>query len=89
MDELGFRDEAFEAYDAAIAIDPNDFKPYFNKAVVYYNSAIKMMDDANQEKTIEGFETKRDLAEAEFKKAIDPLEKAHNVNPNEIGRAHV
>ena len=83
LDELGFRDEAFEAYDAAIAIDPNDFKPYFNKAVVYYNSAIKMMDDANQEKTIDGFETKRDLAEAEFKKAIDPLEKAHNVSPND------
>ncbi len=80
-DKLGDKDKSIEAYDAAIAADPKKFDPYYNKAVVYYNSAIKLMEEANNEKTNEGFEAKRDIAEAEFMKAIPPLEKAHELNP--------
>ncbi len=80
-EKLGEKEKALSAYDAAIKLDPNKFDPYYNKAVVYYNAAVLMMDEANREKTTEAFEKKRDLAEAEFMRAIAPMEKAHELNP--------
>ncbi len=82
-DKLGEKDKAISAYNASIAADPNKYDSYYNKAVVYYNSAIKLMDDANGAKTNDEFEKKKDIAEAEFMRAIPPLEKAHELNPNE------
>ncbi|MDR1171945.1 MAG: tetratricopeptide repeat protein [Bacteroidales bacterium] len=83
LDELGEREKSLAAYDEAIAANPKYFEPYFNKAVVYYNNAIKLMDDANAEKTTAGFEAKKDIADEEFQRAVPLLEKALEINPDE------
>jgi tetratricopeptide (TPR) repeat protein len=51
LDQLGEYEKSLAAYDASLAIDPKYFDAYFNKAVVYYNYAIKLMEDANNAKT--------------------------------------
>ncbi len=83
LDELGEQEKSLAAYDAAIAANPKYFDAYFNKAVVYYNNAIKLMDDANIEKTNAGFEAKKAVADDEFQKAVPLLEKALEINPGE------
>ena len=83
LDELGERDKSLAAYDAAIAANPKYFDAYFNKAVVYYNSAVKLMEDANNAKTNAEFDEKKTVAEDEFMKAVPLMEKALEINPDE------
>jgi len=83
LDELGETDKSLAAYDAAIALDPSFFDPIFNKAVVYYNHAVKIMDEANDAKTNDEFDRLKNLADDEFAKAIPLLEKALELKPNE------
>jgi tetratricopeptide (TPR) repeat protein len=83
LDELGEREKSLAAYDETIAANPTYFDAYFNKAVVYYNNAIKLMDDANNAKTNAEFEAKKDIADEEFQRAVPLLEKALEINPGE------
>ncbi|MDR0713987.1 MAG: tetratricopeptide repeat protein [Bacteroidales bacterium] len=75
-DKLGNKEKAIAAYDAAIAIDPTDYGYHYNKGVVYYNSAVKLMEEADKTKTNEEFERLKNLADDEFYKAIPLMEKA-------------
>ena len=84
LDDLGEREKSIAAYDAAIALDPTYFDPYFNKSVMFYNSAIRIMEDANNARTNAEYESLRDKADDEFMRAIAPMEKAHELNPNEV-----
>ena len=81
--QLGETEKSIAAYDAAIAINPAYFEPHYNKAVVHYNEAIRLMDDANNERTNAGFEAKKKIADQEFMKAIPLMEKAHELRPAE------
>ena len=83
LDQLGEKEKSLAAYDAAIAADPKYFEPYFNKAVVYYNEAIKLMEEANDAKTNAEFDAKKKIADQEFMKAIPLLEKALELQPND------
>jgi len=83
LDQLGEVEKSLAAYDAAIAADPKYFDPYYNKAVTYYNYAVKLMDEANDEKTNAGFEAKKNMADEQFAKAIPLLEKALELKPDE------
>ena len=84
LDQLGEKEKSLTAYDAAIAADPKYFDAYFNKAVVYYNEAIKLMEEANNERTNAAFEAKKKIADEEFMKAVPLLEKALEVRPNDV-----
>jgi len=83
LDELGETEKAHAAYDAAIAANPNYFDAHYNKAVVYHNNAVKLMDEANDAKTNAEYEIKRNLADEEFARAIPFFEKALELNPGE------
>ena len=84
LDQLGETEKSLAAYDAAIAVDPTYFDAYFNKAVVFYNQAIKLMEEANDAKTVPEFEAKKKIADDEFMKAIPLLEKALELRPDDI-----
>jgi len=84
LDELGEKEKSLAAYDAAIAVSPTFFDPIFNKAVVYYNFAVKLMEECNDEKTQAGFDKCKDLADEEFSKAIPLLERALELRPDEV-----
>lgn len=84
LDQLGEKDKSLAAYDAAIAADPTYFDAYFNKAVVFYNEAIRIMEEANNAKTNAEFDAKKDIADQEFMKAVPLLEKSLEMKPNDI-----
>ena len=84
FDELGEPEKSHAAYDAAIAIDPTFFDAYFNKGVLFHNTAVKLMEDAESERDMKIYNAKLDIAFEEFAKAIPFLEKAHTINPNEL-----
>jgi tetratricopeptide (TPR) repeat protein len=86
LEELGEREKSLEAYKAAMAANPNFFDPYFNMAVVFYNNAIKIIEECNADTKMpmKQYEECIDKAYEEFKRAIPLMEKAHEINPNDI-----
>lgn len=82
-DRMGEKDNAIAAYDAAIKAKPDFFDAYFNKAVIYYNSAIKMTEDANNERDPKKYEDMKKAADDEFMKSVQPLEAAHKLKPDD------
>lgn len=83
-DKMGNSEASIKAYSKAIELDPNYFDAYYNAAVVYYNSAVRMLDEASKETNDKKYEEKKALAEEEFKKAIPFMEKASELNPKEL-----
>jgi len=83
LDELGEPEKSHIAYDAAIAADPTYFDPYFNKAVLYYNGAVKLMEEVDKIKDIKEYDAGLVIVYEEFAKAIPFLEKAHEIRPDE------
>jgi len=85
LEELGEREKSLAAYDASMAANPKYFDPYFNKAVVYYNNAIKIIEDANNNPKLlqKQYDAEIDKAYEEFKKAVPLMEKAHEINPSD------
>jgi tetratricopeptide (TPR) repeat protein len=83
-DKMGNAEESIKAYNKAIEIDPKYYDAYYNAAVVYYNSAVRLLDEASQETNDQKYEQKKALAEEEFKKAIPFMEEASKINPNEL-----
>ena len=83
LDELGQREKSLLAYDAAIVANPEYFDAYFNKAVIYYNSAIRIIEEANgnMSMTSAEYDRKINLIDEEFAKSIPLFEKAHELNP--------
>ncbi|MDR1667277.1 MAG: tetratricopeptide repeat protein [Bacteroidales bacterium] len=75
-DKLGNKEKAIEAYDMAISIDPSDYGYHYNKGVVYYNSAVKLMEEADKITNNAEYEKLKSLADDEFYKAIPLMEKA-------------
>ena len=89
LDQLGEVEKSLAAYDASIAADPTYFDPYFNKAVTYYNYAVRLMDEANDAKTNYEFDAKKNKADEEFAKAIPLLEKALELRPDETNTMEI
>jgi tetratricopeptide (TPR) repeat protein len=83
LDQLEERDRAVLAYDAAIAIDPTFFDAYFNKGVVYFNHAVKINEQCNDEPTTAGYEKCMLLVVELFEKAVPVLEQALTVKPGD------
>jgi tetratricopeptide (TPR) repeat protein len=81
--DLGNNEKAIESYNTAITVNPGMYDPYFNKAVVYYNIAVKYTEEANLAKTDDEYYRLMGLAEEEFKKAVEPMEKANELKPND------
>ena len=84
LDELGEKEKSVASYDAAIAIDPNFYDAYFNKAVVFYNWAVKLNDLGIAAKTNAEYERYKNLSDDEFYLAIEPMEKAYSLKPDEM-----
>jgi tetratricopeptide (TPR) repeat protein len=82
-DKMSDANNAIKAYDKAIEIDPKYYDAYYNAAVVYYNSAVKMMEEAVNETDNNKYLEKKAAAEEQFKKAIPYMEKASEINPQE------
>jgi tetratricopeptide (TPR) repeat protein len=83
FEKSGNKEKALEAYNAAIAIDPNYFNAYFNIGALYYNNAVELYDKANALEDLDAYNEAKAIADNELKKAIEPMEKAYQIDPKE------
>jgi tetratricopeptide (TPR) repeat protein len=84
-DKVGKPDSAKAAYEGALRLDPEYFDATYNLGVFYYNSAVKLYEEANKESETKKYNEKRVIADEELKKAVPVMEKAHQINPKDEG----
>jgi len=84
-DKTGETDKAIEAYRKAIALKEDFADAYYNLGAIYYNKGVKQIDVANAvpANEAERYEEEKNKADVEFKKAIEPMEKAAEYTENE------
>jgi tetratricopeptide (TPR) repeat protein len=84
-DKVGKPDSAKAAYENALKLDPEYFDATYNLGVFYYNSAVKLYEEANKEADNKKYLEKKAVADEELKKAVPVMEKAHQINPTDPG----
>ncbi len=82
--DMGELDKAIESYKRAIEIDPEYFDPYFNLGVLYYNQAVEFFNKANESVDDEEYKQFREQADKKLKQALEPMEKSHEINPDDL-----
>ncbi|HKJ44113.1 MAG TPA: tetratricopeptide repeat protein, partial [Sunxiuqinia sp.] len=77
-DKTGDKDKAIESYKKAIALKDDFADAYYNLGAIYYNQGVNQIDVANAVPTNEQekYEKEKAKADAFFKQAIPPMEKA-------------
>lgn len=84
FDRLGNKQDAEKAYLKAIEIKSDYFDAYYNLGALYFNTAKELLDKANAEKDNKKYEAGKKVADSEFAKALPFLEKAHELDKNDV-----
>lgn len=84
-DNLGDQEKAVKAYENAIAVDPEYFDAVYNLGAMYFNQAVEMNNKANDIQDNKKYDAARAEAKEVFKKAKPHLEKAHAIDPKDLG----
>jgi Flp pilus assembly protein TadD len=84
-DNLGQTDKAAIAYEEAIEIDPDYFDAVYNLGALYFNQGVEMNNAANEIEDNKKYEAKKAEAKASFVEALPYLEKAHELDPKDLG----
>ena len=82
FERMGEPEKAKESYRRSIELDPNFFDVNYNMGVVYYNEAVRMLEEANEIMDNVKYEKARDAAFEVLKESIPYLEQAHVINPD-------
>lgn len=84
-DKLGDFEEAVASYEKAAQVDPMYFDAYYNIGALYYNRAVKYIEEANKvpAKEVQKYDDLMAKAAVEFKNALPYMEKADQVKPND------
>ena len=83
--ELGNTEEAVKAYKKAIELDSEYFDAIYNLGAFYFNEGVEMNNAANEIEDNDAYKAKRAEAKEEFKKGLPHLEKAHVLDPSDMG----
>ncbi|MDB3906969.1 hypothetical protein N9355_05830 [Crocinitomicaceae bacterium] len=75
---------SYEAYRNAIVIDPNNSVAHFNAGANRVNKGTSYARKANDEIDFQKAQEWQDKMNEEFKKALPHMEKAHELEPNNI-----
>ncbi len=75
---------ARESYQKAIEMDPDYFNAWYNIGALEYNKAVEMYDSANAIQDLDEYNMAKKMADEQLKKAIEPMEKAHALKPEEV-----
>lgn len=84
-DNLGETEKAAAAYNDAIAVDPEYFDAVYNLGALYFNKGVEMNNDANAIEDNAKYNKAREAAKAVFLQAQPHLEKAHELDPADVG----
>jgi tetratricopeptide (TPR) repeat protein len=82
-DKMGETEKAKQAYETCVQMDPDYFNAYYNMGVMYYNKAVEMYKEANTEPDINKYNVMKDEADKVLAKAVEPMEKAHEIAPDD------
>jgi tetratricopeptide (TPR) repeat protein len=77
-------DGALKEYLAAIKIDPSNASAQSGIGLVYITKAEEIMDKANSIRDNNKYKAEKNRATKEFEKAIEYLEKARQLDPNDM-----
>jgi tetratricopeptide (TPR) repeat protein len=75
---------AAKCYNTAISVNDKDFFGYYKLGLLYYNIGAKYSGQAVNEKDNKEYDRLLTLADDELKKSLPFLEKAFELNPDEI-----
>lgn len=86
LDEQGKSDEAMKAYEKAVEADPDNYESYYNLGAIFVNQASDIQSEMNELdfKQQDKYEKLKKERNELFKKALNPLEKAHKLNPDDV-----
>ena len=84
FDKLNRFEDAKRSYEYCLELDSNYFNAYYNLGVLYYNNAVKMYEEANKLNEIDEYEQAKAFADDEVAKALPYIEKAHEIDPDDI-----
>lgn len=86
-DKQGDREKALAMYDKAIQTEPGFYEAYYNKAILYFNDAMKViqdMNDAYDNKNMKKYEELSGVREDLLKnKCLPLLEKAYEIKSDD------
>lgn len=85
LDKINKPEEAKQAYDKAIEIDPNYFDPWYNRGIQVFNQAVEISKKANDipmDKQKE-YDAAIQSAYDKMNESIPYFEKAHSINPQD------
>jgi tetratricopeptide (TPR) repeat protein len=83
-DKLERFDDAKRSYEYCLELDSNYFNAQYNLGVLYYNKAVKLYEEANLINDIQEYEEAKAVADAEIANALPYIERAHEINPDDI-----
>jgi len=82
-DRLGRFEDAERSYKACIEMDPNFFDANFNLAVLYFNKAVKIYEDASKITDNTAYEKVKTEGDNVLLQAAPYMEKAHEIDPTD------
>jgi tetratricopeptide (TPR) repeat protein len=80
-DRMGKFDDAESSYKTCIEMDPNFFDANFNLAVLYFNKAVKIFEEASKLTDNAAYEKAKVEGDAMLMKAVPYLDKSYEIDP--------
>lgn len=77
-------DSATISYKKAIELKSDYFDPFYNLGALYYNIGASIIEKANNEKDQKKYDVLKKQADETFAKALPYLEKAYELNPDDV-----
>lgn len=86
-DKMGRKEEAIAAYKKAIELKPDYFDANYNLGAMFFNDGAEMANQANKIPTskMAEYDAAKKKFDAKFQEALPYLEKAHKLNPDDVG----
>ena len=82
-EKIGERDNAIKEYLRSLEVDPEFYNSWFNLGAAYFNNAVELYDVANTKEDLKEYNKAKAEADEALKKAIEPMEKAHSLKPDD------
>jgi tetratricopeptide (TPR) repeat protein len=83
-EKLKMIDSAENIYKRTIIIDPENFNAYYNLGALYFNRGVELNKERMEiKKDFNKIKALKVLEDAEFKRALEPFHKAHELNPTD------
>ncbi|HCY00001.1 MAG TPA: hypothetical protein DG754_07660 [Bacteroidales bacterium] len=86
LDNLGNLNEAVNAYNKSIDLNPEFFDAVYNLAALYFNQGVKFLEEANKvpAREVEKYDELLGKSNVQFKKSIPYMERALEIEPENI-----